>query len=217
MAYTYSTLLQDVIDNMEEDSDEFLSALPSIVLRAQDYLQRRCDSAQINTFVSAIASAGEPLLTLPSNLLVLKSAMVSTSVGTGPLIQQTNEYLRTYWPVMTSTGNPKYFANLSNQIISIAPTPEADSGIVLEYVARVTTMTSAAPTNWFGDNAENALFASCMMYANMWTKNSGASQLWKTVADDEIQALNNEARRTRQSDSSDRQNGTPENNLLGKV
>ena len=31
MPYTYSTLANDIIANMEEDSAEFVSALPSII------------------------------------------------------------------------------------------------------------------------------------------------------------------------------------------
>jgi len=52
-----------------------------------------------------------------------------------------------------------------------------------------------------------------MMYANMWTKNPNATNIWKGAADEELSVLNNTARRARRSDDTDRSGGSPENNL----
>ena len=76
MPYTYSTLISDIQANMEEDSAEFVSALPAIVERAQSHLQRRLDPVNIITFTEVSVSASTRTLTLPSNLLVLKSIQV---------------------------------------------------------------------------------------------------------------------------------------------
>ena len=58
MPYTYDSLTNDIIANMEEDSAEFVSALPSIISRAQSYLQRRVDPVAILRFSSVSASIG---------------------------------------------------------------------------------------------------------------------------------------------------------------
>ena len=70
MGYTYTTLLNDVQANMEEDSAEFVSALPSIIERAQSYLQRRLDPINTFQFTEVSVSASTRTLSLPSNLLV---------------------------------------------------------------------------------------------------------------------------------------------------
>ena len=213
MPYTYDSLTADIVANMEEDSSEFLAALPTIVVRAQDYLQRRIDTPNILRMADVTVSASTRTIDLPSDLLVLKAVQLSTNVGTLNLIQQTNEYLTSYWPVYTSVGTPKYYAAKDNLQIFVAPTPEVNSSALVEYVPRVTVLTSAQPSNWFSDNAEAAFFAACMMFANAWTKNPGAVQLWKGQTDEELAVLNNEARRSRRSDISDRNAGPPENNL----
>lgn len=213
MSYTYPTLVTDVIANMEEDSDEFTSALPSIITRAQGYLQRRIDSVNILRTATISVSASERSVILPSDLLVLKSIQVSLSAGWTNLVQQTNEYLTAYWPVYTSVGEPKYYAPVDNTTILVAPTPASATAAQVEYVARVTMLTSAEPSNWFSENADAALFAAAMMYANLWTKNQAAADRWKATVDEELFTLNNEARRARRSDTSDRAGGTPENNL----
>lgn len=213
MAYTYTTLTNDVIANMEEDSDEFVSALPAIIDRAQAYMQRRADSIGINRFTSISVSASVRTLVLPTDVLVLKAIQVCVSGGWLNLQQQTNEYLTAYWPDYVSCSPPKYYAAKDNSQIFLAPTPVSNATALLEYVPKVTVLTSAAPSNWFSENAESALFAATMMYANLWTKNKEASERWKSVTDEELAALNNEARRSRRNDTSDRSSGTPENNL----
>ena len=213
MTYTYSTLTTDLIANMEEDSDEFVSALPAIIDRAQAYMQKRADSIGINRFTSVSVSASVRTLVLPSDVLVLKAIQVCVSGGWLNLQQQTNEYLTAYWPDYVSCAAPKYYAAKDNAEIFLAPTPVSNATALLEYVPRVTVLTSALPTNWFSENAESAFFAAAMMYANLWTKNKDASDRWKAITDEELAALNNEARRSRRSDTTDRSGGTPENNL----
>lgn len=213
MPYTYDSLTNDIIANMEEDSAEFVSALPSIISRAQSYLQRRVDPVAILRFSNVSASIGERMLTLPSDVLVLKSVQIEVSGSASNLIQQTNEYLTVYWPVYTSTSRPKYYAAKDNSAIFLAPTPSTDATVTLEYIPRVTLLSSEVSTNWFSQNAEVAFFAAAMMFANMWTKNGAAVGVWKSQADEELAAINNEARRARRSDSSDRTQGSPENNI----
>lgn len=213
MSYTYSTLADDIVATMEENSAEFLAALPTIISRAQAYLQRRIDPVNIIRFVEVSVSASTRTLQLPSDLLVLKSVQTCTSTGWGNLIQQTNEYLTAYWPDWTSCAPSKYYAAKDNTQIFLAPTPPTGGLAHLEYIPKVTVLSSAAPTNWFSQNAEAALFNACMFYANLWSKNSAAADRWKAAADEELFAINNEARRARRSDTSDRSQGPPENNI----
>lgn len=217
MSYTYATLAADIIANMEEDSDEFVAALPGIISRAQEHLQRRVDSAQLIRRQSVSVSAANRELALPTDLLVLKSIRVSMPSGWKNLDLQTDEYLTAYWPVFTSVGEPKYYAPTDNTVVYLAPTPANNAAANLEYIARVTTLTSSLPINWFSENAATAFFAASMMYANMWTKNGEAVAVWKAVLDEELAVINNEARRTRRSDAVDRSNGAPENTLSGNT
>ncbi len=213
MAYTYDTLAADIIANMEEDSAEFVSALPSIIARAQSYLQRHIDPVSINRFADVTVVPSVRTITMPSDLLVLRSVAVETSTGVVNLLQQTNEYLTQYWPVYTSVGEPKYYANKDNTSVFLAPTPAVSTMATVEYMPRVTVLSSAFPSNWYADFADAAFFATAMMYANTWTKSGSAVTVWKTLADEELATLNNEARRARRSDTSDRSGGTPENNI----
>lgn len=217
MAYTYTTLQTDIIANMEEDSDEFLEALPQIVSRAEELLRRRIEPPAVLRVATVTVSASVRTIDLPSDLMVLKSVTVSTTTGRINLLQQTNEYLTEYWPVPTSVGTPKYYAPKDHLQIYVAPTPAVNATADVEYMGEVTALSSAAPSNWYSEKAGAALFAAAMLYANAWTKNGSALAFWKSQVDEEMTAINNEARRSRRSDTSDRSGGPPENTLAGQT
>lgn len=216
MPYTYSELVAAIQANMEEDSAEFLAELPKIIERAQSHLQRRLDPININRFTEVSVSASTRTLNLPSDLLVLKSIQVCASGGWTNLLQQNNEFLTAYWPDYTSCAPSKYYAPKDNLTVYLAPTPASHGLALVEYIPRVTILSSTAPTNWFSQNADTALFNAAMLYANMWAKNGGAVTTWKSLLDEELQVLNIEAARARRSDTVNRQDGSPENTLSGQ-
>lgn len=215
MPYTYSTLTNDIIANMEEDSAEFVSALPAIIERAQSHLQRRLDPVNIIRFTEISVSASKRTLNLPADLLVLKSIQVCATGGWNNLLEQNNEFLTAYWPDYTSVAPSKYYAPKDNASIYLAPTPPSNTTALIEYIPRVTILSSAHPTNYFSERADTAFFAAAMMYANAWTKNAAAVSIWKTIVDEELAVLNIESTRARRSDTVNRFNGSPENTIGG--
>lgn len=216
MPYTYTTLTNDVIANMEEDSAEFVSALPSIIERAQNHLQRRLDPVNIIRFTNVSVSAANRTLTLPSDLLVLKSIQVCATGGWNNLLEQNNEFLTAYWPDYTSVAPSKYYAPKDNASIFLAPTPPSNTTALIEYIPRVTVLSSAFPSNYFSERADSAFFAAAMLYSNAWTKNAAAVTIWQNLLNEELAVLNNESQRARRSDTSNRYNGSPENTIAGQ-
>ena len=216
MPYTYTTLTNDVIANMEEDSAEFVSALPSIIERAQNHLQRRLDPVNIIRFTNVSVSAANRTLTLPSDLLVLKSIQVCATGGWNNLLEQNNEFLTAYWPDYTSVAPSKYYAPKDNATIFLAPTPPSNTTALIEYIPRVTVLSSAFPSNYFSERADSAFFAAAMLYSNAWTKNAAAVTIWQNLLNEELAVLNNESQRARRSDTSNRYNGSPENTIAGQ-
>jgi hypothetical protein len=216
MPYTYSSLSNDVIANMEEDSEEFVSALPSIIERAQSHLQRRLDPVNIIRFTEISVSASNRTLALPADLLVLKSIQVCATGGWSNLLEQNNEFLTAYWPDYTSVAPSKYYAPKDNASIYLAPTPPSNTTALIEYIPRVTVLSSANPSNYFANYTDAAFFAATMMYANAWTKNAAGTTIWKGILDEELAVLNNEFSRARRSDTVNRYNGSPENTIAGQ-
>lgn len=204
---TYDMLVIELLDNMEDDSEEYYAALPGIIQRAQEYLQRRLDTLRLCKVYTTTTTAGDRELTLPTDCLVVMS-IVCNDV---PLLQQTNEYLAAYWPSVTEQGIPKYWAPLDGKKVLLAPTPAAAYPVSIEYAFRVPTLTVTNQTNWFTENAPTLLFNACMMFSQAWVKNRSGFEVWKALTDDELMALMVEGKRLRREDTSNRTAGSPEN------
>lgn len=223
VGYTYDTLIQDIKDNLEEDSSEFDSALPFIIERAQAFLQRRVDPLELirRQIVTHAFTSGDGLLTLPDDVRILQNVALinqSTSVPASrtEVLQQTYEYAIAYWPDQTSVAaSVKYWAPIDNERIMLVPPVSTTANFELKYVANVSVLSSTVNSNLFAEKMPEAFFNAAMMYANMWTKNSNAVEIWKAAANEEIMTINNEARRTRGSDAANKQNGTPTNTIGG--
>ncbi len=222
--YTYDTLTQDIKDNLEEDSAEFSSALPFIIERAQAFLQRRVDPLElVRRQIVSYSATNYGMLTLPDEVRILQNVANISSAEDVPasryeVLQQTYEYVAAYWPDMSTTASTmKYWAPIDNNVIMIVPPPPGDRQLELKYIATVSVLSSSVSTNLFAEQMPEAFFNAAMMYANMWTKNSGAVEIWKAAANEEIMTINNEARRTRGSDAANKQNGTPTNTIGGNT
>ena len=66
-------------------------------------------------------------------------------------------------------------------------------------VVRPTTLTDGT-SKYFTDFCYDALFTACMVEASLFMKDATATQLWETQYQYHINALRNQARRTRQDD-----------------
>lgn len=196
--YTY--LVNDIIQATENDGAEFIAYIPNMVNRAEERLTKTLDDYGLVLTTTVALSAGTNTFTLPTGTRVIKNIFIEDSGTKINLLQRTDEFINDYWPVSASTGTPKYYARQTNTRILFAPTASATYSGKIVYTARPTTLTSAAPTNYFTDFCYDALFYASMMEATHFMKNYSAS---KTYADQYIIAmelLRNQARRTRRDD-----------------
>ena len=154
-----------------------------------------------------------PYLSIPSGTRLIRNVNYTTSVSSikTNLLQRTYEYAIDYFPYASaSTGTPRYYARKNNTQIYIVPTPASTVTGEIQTVVRPSSLTSAAPTNYYSEFCYNALFYRCMFEANFFMKNWEVSQVWEAQYKNAIDGLRNQARRTRQDDME-----TPRNPLGG--
>jgi len=121
------------------------------------------------------------------------------------LLQRTYEYAIDYWNKPTSVGTPRYYARKTNTQIYVVPTPTSTLAGEIQYTKQPlglasATDTSATTSNYFSENCYNALFNACMIEANYFIKDFQVVQSWEAKYKNSIDALRNQARRTRQDD-----------------
>jgi len=196
--YTY--LVNDIIETTENDNSDFTNAIPKFVNRAELRLTKDLDDYGLVTYTSVAVSSGKNIINLPSGTRILKNFNINNAGTKINLLQRTDEFLNDYWNVSASTGTPQYYARRDNTTVLIAPTAVSTVDGIIVHISRPTTLSSASDTNYFSDFCYNALYNASMVEALLFMKNYEAITIYESRYKEEVQALRNQARRTRRDD-----------------
>jgi len=196
----YLYLQNDLIEACENDSTEFLDYTPKMINRAEERMTRDLDDYGLVTHTSIAITGGNNEVTLPTGTRIVKNLNAVIGGSKINLLLRTDEFLNDYWPVSASTGNPTYYAKLNGTTVRVAPTPASTVDGEIAYIARPTSLTTATDTNYFTDFCYDALFYACMVEAMMFTKNFTVLNVFEERYKGAIEALRNQARRTRRDD-----------------
>jgi len=109
------------------------------------------------------------LYTLPTDYLYTYSISIISSSTHTYLLNKDVNFLREAFPVNTSTGTPKFYAQYSETQIELAPTPDANYELEHIYGYYPTSIVSGS-TSWLGDNASAALLNGALIEAARFQK-----------------------------------------------
>ena len=213
MSFTYQTLKTQAIAVAEDDSTEFSDYLDTGIDLAEIRLFRDLDTYGLVSYTTLSCSAGIQTMSLPTGTRITKSLTYLNANGSATnLLLRTDEFVKDYWPIRTSTGIPKYYAKWGYTQIVLAPTPVSDAGIEFSIITKPSALTSASNTNWFTDYASDAIFFALMVEMMSFSKNPTALAIWDKRYNDAVATLQNESRRTRRDDMQDPASPESENN-----
>ena len=217
---TYATLETQIIETSENRSTEFANNIKYFIDRAERRLTREIDTIGLTKYATSTFSSGDAFLAKPPDAQVIKSLSFTSNGSRINIVQQTNEYIKDYWTVRTSTGIPRYYSNYGRTTVMVAPAPVAAFAVEMSYVGNPDPLTSAGAstpntTNYYTDRTPNALFYACMEEACYFMKNPQAADYWAGLYNREREDLINEARRQRRDDVQIAANrGGGEDNLI---
>jgi len=204
----FSFLKTDIINTTENDSTEFADQIPFFVEKAEIRLIKDLDDVGLTEFSSFSFTASNPVVSLPAETRIIRSVNFKTSASSNitTLLQRPYEYAIDYFPhASTSTGTPRYYSRKNNTQIYIVPTPASTLTGEIQYTRRPlalasATGTSATTSNYFSENCYNALFDACMVESMVFMKNYSLLPAMEAQYKNSIDALRNQARRTRRDD-----------------
>ena len=196
----FNSLVSVIIETTENDGSEFVGALPAMIQRAQEKMQNDLDDQGLVSYASVAVSGATAEVSVPVGGEIIKTFSIEVGGARTQLKHRPYEYLLDYWPVSASTGTPRYYGFKTNTEIRVAPTPSATVDSQIGFIAQITTITSASPTNYFTTHCENALFYSSMIEASLFMKSFNTTQAWQQEYQSEVDRLRNRARRSRQDD-----------------
>ena len=162
MAWTFTTLKSAIQDYTNNTESTFVSNLDEFIVVTEDRIQKLVELPIFKKNVTASLTSGNQYLTMPSDFLAPYSLAVDNS-GYEYLNFKDVTFIRSSYPVATTTGVPKYYAIYDENSFIVAPTPSSSFGVELNYSYKPTSITTASSgTSWLGTNAHD-----CLLYASL--------------------------------------------------
>ena len=164
MSFTYGTLKTAIENYVDTSETTFVATLPTFIKQAEERILKNVWLDNFKKNVTGTATSGTTYLGMPTDFLAPFSlATISSNTYNFLLLKQVS-FMKSYKPVSTDTGSPKYYAEFNSDSFILAPTPNADFTFELHYFYRPASLTAGADsgTTWLSQNAVN-----CMLYGSL--------------------------------------------------
>jgi hypothetical protein len=164
MSFTYGTLKTAIENYVDTSETTFVATLPTFIKQAEERILKNVWLDNFKKNVTGTATSGTTYLGMPTDFLAPFSlATISSNTYNYLLLKQVS-FMKSYKPVSTDTGSPKYYAEFDSDSFILAPTPNADFTFELHYFYRPASLTAGGDsgTTWLSQNAVN-----CMLYGSL--------------------------------------------------
>jgi len=195
--------LENIIKQyLQNEEPTFVSNLPVIIQNAEE---RIFESVQFDNFrktATLTFTAGNKTLTTPADYVLPFSLAVIDSNSDYNYLEKKHPSFMQEFDVdptdVTKRALPKYYAdnvkNLSGSTIIVAPVPDANYSVELNYLYKPNSITTDTTGTWLSSNARNALIYACLVEGYMFMK--GDAELltvYENRYNQEIERLKNRA------------------------
>jgi hypothetical protein len=214
---TYTSLKTDIQTWAENTGTDFTNQLDTFIDNTQTKLSRDIDPVGFNENVNSTMVQGDRFVNLPTAVepMLFNPVEIIVSSNAKYLEMKTLEFIKEYWPNNSLQGEPKYFTNFDDNRIYVAPTPDQNYDIKIGYQGKINPLSNTNTTNWYTENASDALLYGSLSEANLFTKNMEDYNIYKQKYVESVTAINNEARRRRRTDYKFPGSPLGENTLTG--
>ena len=197
---TFTTLKQDVQRYLERGdtlaSDPIVfEQIPRLINLAERRIARELKIQGFINVVTAQLLADNPVVTKPDRWRDTVSMFIGTGTNNdtrSALYTRSYDYLRSYWPDATQTGEPLFYSDYDYNHWLVAPTPDADYPIEILYYQLPPLLTEEAQTNWLTENAPEILLYATLLEATPFLKNDERIPVWQNMYDRAAAMLNGE-------------------------
>ena len=169
---TYNSLVAMLEAWCEDDDDEFVEQIPNIIGLSECELQKDLDLEIFNVTATGAFTTGQAgrLLAKPADLLVLRTMQYTSGSTIVHMLKRDAEYIEDYWPDISLTAAPKFFAEYTDTQWLVGPCPDSAYTYKVRYTKRPASLSASNQTTWLGTYAGDALFKCCMKHAEQYLK-----------------------------------------------
>ena len=171
---TYAELVTKIRDYCEVDSNVFTSTIiDGFISDAQFRILRDVDSDNNRAYAQADIVAGQRYVNTPlinDETLVIRSVQITNSTGGADnssrsfLEYRDTNFISEYNPTGVQ-GLPKYYSYWDENTIVLAPTPDQNYNMQINYILKPTGLSSSNTTTYLSNEFPNGLLYACLVEA----------------------------------------------------
>ena len=172
MSFTLATLTTAIQDYTDNSETTFVNNIPNFVKAAEEKIFKSVDLDIFRKNVTSAFTSSDAFLSVPTDYLASFSLQITTASSEDFLLQKDVNFIREYTPNSSTTGVPKYYARFDTDNFIVAPTPNSNYTLQLNYYYRPASLTAGTDsgTTWISTNAPFALLYGSLVEAYSFMK-----------------------------------------------
>lgn len=187
---TYDSLNSLVLQYLERSDPAVIAFIPTAITMAEFEIAQEIKTLGQMEVVDSTMTINNPVIAKPARWRKTVSMTLTTATGAKqPIFLRKLEYLSSYWPDVTATGTPLYYADYDYDHWFIAPTPSAAFAFEALCYTRLPPLSSTNQTNWLTQNAPNAMLFGTLKQTAPFLKDDARLAVWTQIFDTAIGAL----------------------------
>lgn len=195
-------------DSLQEDVRRYLERGDSLATDPTVYVQiprlinlaeRRCArELKIQGFINVVTDnliVGQSVYAKPDRWRDTVSMNIGTGAGLNtrkPVVTRDYEYLRSYWPDDSLTGQPVYYADYNYTHWLLTPTPDAAYPWEILYYELPQLLDDENQSNWTTEYIPELLLYATLLETTPFLKNDERIGTWQTFYDRAAAMINGE-------------------------
>lgn len=176
---TYDSLVDDISSYLERTDQATLEKIPTFIMLAEQVIATDIKFLGNIAVAESTMVQNDPVIQKPARWRKTVSMNVTVGGQKFPVFLRKYEYLREYWPNATESDVPKFYCDYDYDHWLVAPTPAEDFAYEVLYYQRVQPLDSSNQTNWFTQNAPQALLYGTLLQAMPFLKNDERIPMWQ--------------------------------------
>ena len=184
---TYDNLIQDIINYMERNDDQFVAQIPSLIGLAESAIAAELKTYLQMTVVETTLLENQVILAKPAR----RRKTVSMKTNGKPMLMRSQDYIAQYQSE-SDPSVPLYYAEYDYNNWAFAPAPDQDYPVEIIYYSEIQPLDESNQQNLFTREAPQAMLFGTLLQAQGYLKALDKLPVWKSYYTDCLAALKKE-------------------------
>jgi len=189
---TYDSLVSDVRTYAERQDNVFVDQIPRFIMLAENRIASEVKGLGFKKYATGNFTAMNPVFPKPDRWRETDSFAYFNGVTRVYLKLRSLEYCRTYAPLVSVGGPPKYYADYGYEHFYLAESPLLPYSFELAYFERPAPLSAINQTSWTTQYAPQLLLYATLLEAQPFLKLAERTPEFQSLYDRAVSAITRE-------------------------